>query len=308
MATVKDSIPHIIRTAEDPRQEGIWTARLSKIEHVNSKIRLLRLSLQRDGPRLHHLPGQYIDLYIPNIDVVGGFTITSPPQSSSQSQDDPHIELAVQSSPSNPPAAYLWRPAQEILNSTVTFRVGGNFVYPPPTLSQEGCQKLDRVVFVAGGVGINPIMSMISALDVLGADKAGGMTRTVRVLYASRRDKKNDETGSAEEEILFEKRLKDIAEKWKNHDRVDFKYTLFVTSGESGTERTKEDEVEDGNMATRYRRITHDDLFEALGPEGGRDHTVVYVCGLPAMTDEFVALLAKAPGMEERRVLCEKWW
>src|ERR1700712_1469423 len=49
MATVKDSIPHILRTAEDPRQQGIWSARLSKIEQVNSKIRLLRLSLPKDG-------------------------------------------------------------------------------------------------------------------------------------------------------------------------------------------------------------------------------------------------------------------
>lgn len=49
MATVKDSIPHIIRTAEDPRQNGVWSARLSRIEQINSKIRLIRLSLPRDG-------------------------------------------------------------------------------------------------------------------------------------------------------------------------------------------------------------------------------------------------------------------
>lgn len=39
---------------------------------------------------------------------------------------------------------------------------------------------------------------------------------------------------------------------------------------------------------------------------------MVYVCGVPGMTDEFVrALVAPAPGgfgMEERRVLFEKWW
>lgn len=49
MATVKDTIPHIVRTAEDPRQKGIWSANLSRIEQVNPKIRLLRLSLPRDG-------------------------------------------------------------------------------------------------------------------------------------------------------------------------------------------------------------------------------------------------------------------
>lgn len=51
MATVKESIPHIIRTADDPRQQGVWTARISEIEQVNSKIRLLKLSLPRDGVR-----------------------------------------------------------------------------------------------------------------------------------------------------------------------------------------------------------------------------------------------------------------
>lgn len=49
MATVKDSIPHIVRTAHEPRQQGMWTATLSKIEQVNSTIRLLRLSLPKDG-------------------------------------------------------------------------------------------------------------------------------------------------------------------------------------------------------------------------------------------------------------------
>jgi hypothetical protein len=49
MATVKDSIPHVIRTADDPRQSGVWPARLSKIDQINSSIRVLRLSLPKDG-------------------------------------------------------------------------------------------------------------------------------------------------------------------------------------------------------------------------------------------------------------------
>merc|ERR1711939_41547 len=300
MATVKDSIPHIVRTAEDPRQKGVWSARLSRIDQVNSKIRLLRLSLPKDGPPLRHLPGQYIDLYIPDVDVVGGFTITSPPQASAQSQDDPHIELAIQASPSNPPAAYLWRPVSEILDSTVTFRVGGNFTYPPLTLNREECENIDRVVFIAGGVGINPIMSMISAMDEVGTGtktELGGMVKTVRVLYTARRE-------GPGEDILFEKRLNDIAKKWKGNEQVDFKYTFFETSGKPG----QEEERITGNITTRLRRIKHGDLFEALGTEDSRSNTVVYVCGLPAMTDEFVELLKTAPGMDEKRVLCEKWW
>ncbi|ETI26387.1 hypothetical protein G647_03164 [Cladophialophora carrionii CBS 160.54] len=372
MASVKDSIPHIIRTAEEPRQQGVWSARLSKVDQVNSKIRLLRLSLPKDGPPLRHLPGQYVDLYIPNIDVVGGFTITSPPQASVQSQEDPHIELAIQDSPSNPPAAYLWRPVSDILDSTVSFRVGGSFVYPPPTLKREERERIDRVVFVAGGVGINPIMSMISAMHEAGANRLGGMPMEVSVLYSARREK-NAETDQ-EEDILFATRLADIAHHWKHHVQVNFRYTQFITGvkSEEPTDRSEarrsfaaaiktrfpdRPEISDqysqimqnyvsrspntvswrntysqlsrlfnsagapdlleryneidsgpGVQPTQYRRIQEHDLEEALGPEDRRDTVIVYVCGLPAMTDQFVAWFRTQRGMEEKRVLCEKWW
>ncbi|KLU88778.1 glycogenin [Magnaporthiopsis poae ATCC 64411] len=59
------------------------------------------------------------------------------------------------------------------------------------------------------------------------------------------------------------------------------------------------------------RRINRADLVEAVGPD--RRSAVVYVCGVPAMTDEFVRELT-APtdgggvGMEPHRVFFEKWW
>ena len=185
----------------------------------------------------------------------------------------------------------------------MTFRVGGNFFHPPPTLNRAECEAIDRVVFVAGGVGINPVMSMLSAMDESGVNRLGGMVKIVRVLYTSRRGE-SVETGK-EEEILFERRLKTIAQKWKDHDHIDYKYTQFITSRTTRQDQTHADEA---NVATKYRRIHHDDLFEALGPEDTRANTVIYVCGLPNMTDEYVELLQKAPGMEVRRVLCEKWW
>jgi hypothetical protein len=48
MASVNDSVPHVVRTAHEPRQAGMWQATLSKIDQVNSTIRLLRLSLLKD--------------------------------------------------------------------------------------------------------------------------------------------------------------------------------------------------------------------------------------------------------------------
>lgn len=63
----------------------------------------------------------------------------------------PYVELAVQDSPSNPSAAWLWRPHGEILGKDLKVRIGGSFVWPPASVSME---QIRKVVFVAGGVGI----------------------------------------------------------------------------------------------------------------------------------------------------------
>ena len=61
-------------------------------------------------------------------------------------------------------------------------------------------------------------------------------------------------------------------------------------------------------MVTHCRRIGHEDLLDALGPVGERKGVVVYICGPPEMTDEFVEVVKGAEGMEAGRVFCEKWW
>jgi NAD(P)H-flavin reductase len=179
-------------------------------------------------------------------------------------------------------------------------RVGGKFVYPPPELSFEEYQRIDRAMFVAGGVGVNPIMSMVSAMHGLGVGKVGGTVRCVRVLYSVKKTVR-------EEEVLFYERLSEIAESYEANGDVDFRVVLFETGGGNGPA------VDDGKEARtsvehQARRIGEADLLEALGPEKERENTVVYVCGPPEMTDEFVAVFGRANGMEQRRVLCEKWW
>lgn len=57
-----------------------------------------------------------------------------------------------------------------------------------------------------------------------------------------------------------------------------------------------------------YRRFTGEDLQTALGPIAEREKVVAYVCGPPRMTDWAVDVLRSSTGMDEKRVLCEKWW
>lgn len=191
------------------------------------------------------------------------------------------------------------------MNAPVRFRVGGNFTYPPLTLTRDEFARIDSVVFVAGGVGINPIMSMLSAMDSQGADRLGGMPKRIRLLYSSKRG--TDKHGKTEE-ILFEKRLQALAQKWIQKEAADFKCVFCETSATS-TDKVKADgEPLPSNMVVLRRRLSHDDLFEALGPVDNRENALAYICGLPAMTDDFVEILKEASGMEEKRVLCEKWW
>ena len=57
-----------------------------------------------------------------------------------------------------------------------------------------------------------------------------------------------------------------------------------------------------------FRRFEEQDLMNALGPVAQRRGVVAYVCGPRHMTDWAVQTLSSAEGMENRRVLCEKWW
>lgn len=79
----------------------------------------------------------------------GGFTLTSTPRE--ESGDEGHLELAIQKSENNPPAAWFWRDEGNVVGQRVIIRVGGGFVWPPPGVDAD---KIRRIVFVAGGVGI----------------------------------------------------------------------------------------------------------------------------------------------------------
>ena len=87
---------------------------------------------------MHFLPGQWVDLHLPNLVQPGGFTFTSAPGAQP-------LTISVRRAPANPAAAWLWRGAADVLGAAVALRVGGALVYPPPLADVR------RVLFVAGG-------------------------------------------------------------------------------------------------------------------------------------------------------------
>jgi len=293
------SLSHVERTVKEPRDNSLHIVIISRIDQVNSTIRLLRLSIPEGQPPF--LPGQWLDVHIPGIHQAGGFSITSKPSSAtpgmarfSASGDlRGYLELAVQQSPKNPPTAWLWRPIPEILDSELQVRVGGSFVWPP---SFYGVGSIKKVVFVAGGVGINPLMSILSHLAEL-----EDLPFEVRFLYTLR-DPGPPRFAST---ILFLERLARIFKE----SGVEGSLDTYLTS-KKGTGQGEKGVVlcESGDLDFRSRRITSQDLLDALGPVEQRQNTVCYVCSVPTMTDELVEQAQRAEGVDPRQVLFERWW
>ena len=153
------------------------------------------------------------------------------------------------------------------------------------------------MVFVAGGVGINPLISMVTFL-AREKESRGILGFEVVFLYSTR-----DPTGAEGlQDILFLRRLQDVSRAIGQEGE----FTLFLTSGKEAGE-AGEVKVE-GFHNLQRRRIQERDLMGALGPVKERGSTVCYICGVPGMTDDFVERVRRVDGMKEENVLFEKWW
>ena len=196
-------------------------------------------------------------------------------------------------------------------------RVGGSFVFPPPTFSfpsaTEG-RELRRVVFIAGGVGVNPLVSMLSFICEEAGRKAEegegveGKGLKVKFLYST---KVPPEGG-----ILFLDRLKKVFK--TGLLGMGSRLKVFLTASASaslGIDRKGEETSwggiegqEKGIVEIKKRRIEEKDLEDAIGKKGDREGTIVYICGVPGMTDGFVERVAGMEGMSRERVFGERWW
>ncbi|KAK4251053.1 hypothetical protein C7999DRAFT_28369 [Corynascus novoguineensis] len=336
---------HIERTAHEPRDASLHTLTISRIIQASPTVRIFHLTTPQNNS-ITFLPGQWVDLYPPpeaGIPKPGGFTITSSPslalpkhkqtqtahapvkkevERNDQEKESPYIELAIQSSPQNPVAAYLFLPSSQLLHTPVRVRIGGSFVFPPPPALLAPSSFLRKVVLVAGGMGINPLMSMLSWIGEQAslAAAAGGNGDSwgeveVEVLYSVRNPRHQEEKSSGAGSgsgILFLERI----ERLFRGGTVKGRLRLFLTEATSvdgGAEEAEERGVVSceggvGEVPFLRRRMTVDDVIEAVGKD--KDGTVIYVCGVPSMTDEFVEALVSPEGygMDKKRVLFEKWW
>jgi ferredoxin-NADP reductase len=200
-------------------------------------------------------------------------------------------------------------------------RVGGSFTFPPclspsSTTAHVDVNVIKRLVFVAGGVGINPLMSMLSSIYSL---PPAERTFSITFLYSV----KCPQGEQSADKILFLDRLastfhslgreeKEMDESNSNNSNSSkLRFSLFLTGSEDEEGEVVSREPESNHpLRTKFkgRRLGKDDLIEALGPVEERGDTLCYICGVASMTDELVAEARAAEGMSAERVLCEKWW
>ncbi|KAI1902482.1 hypothetical protein AGOR_G00045220 [Albula goreensis] len=277
--TSRRKTDHLERTATNSRQMSIFPAKVCGIMSETDSVRRLRLSVPH--PDFSFKAGQWVDFFIPGLEKVGGFSICSSP---ALLRREGVIELAVKYS-AHPPAHWIHRTCT--LDSEVELRVGGDFFFDPAP--SGGPVDL---LLVAGGVGINPLYSiLLHAADLQRHLLAGGRgyePGTVQLCYSAK----------SADDLLFKRSIIAACREFPGKFSCDF----HLTRQNEDIDPELRPFVSGGRISDQVLR----DHLERLGRNGERE-TVCYLCGPPPMI-ESVSRQLQHLGLSRDRILFEKWW
>lgn len=262
---------HLERTASNYRQNALYPARVCGIANESETVKRLQLAVH---PDFNFKAGQWVDFFIPGMEKVGGFSICSSPATL---QREGIIELAVKYA-KHPPAH--WIHTQCKVDSHVAMRVGGNFYFDP--LPSD--PRVD-LLLVAGGVGINPLYSiLLHAADLLrlrppGRDCTIG---SAHLCYSAKNT----------QELLFKNTIIDVCQELPQ----TFSCNLHITQQGAAVEQ-------DLQAYMNHGRISEEELRRHVNPQT----TLCFLCGPPPMI-EGVSHTLLGLGLPPDRILFEKWW
>uniref|UniRef100_A0A8D2B5P1 Oxidoreductase NAD-binding domain-containing protein 1 n=1 Tax=Sciurus vulgaris TaxID=55149 RepID=A0A8D2B5P1_SCIVU len=263
---------HLERTATVMRREVVAAAKVCGAASESPSVKSLRLLIADKD--FSFKAGQWIDFFIPGVSVVGGFSICSSPRLLEQER---MIELAVKYT-NHPPA--LWVHNKCTLDSEVAVRVGGDFFFDPqPTDAPR------NLVLIAGGVGINPLLSILRHSADLHRERAnkgsGYEIGTIKLFYSAKNTS----------ELLFKKNIFDLV----NEFPEKIACSLHVTKQTTQISAELKPYITEG-------RITEEEIKDHISKE-----TLFYICGPPPMTDFFSKQLENNHVPKEH-ICFEKWW
>jgi len=230
-------------------------ARIAAVEQLTPTTK--RFTLDLVGGELRFTPGQYVRLTarIDGREASGGYTITSSPSRTDR------FELTVKQAATHPVTRFL--------HERVTV---GDVVHVEGPKGAFTCEPApgDRLVLVAGGIGITPLLSMVRAVD------DAPHTARCTLLYSA----------AAPSELVQHRELEDMASR---NPAIRCHFTVTRPGSETWSGRV-------GRVDAAWLRFA-----------GVERATRVYVCGPPPMIDDIVRQLEQL-GVHEDRVRFEKWW
>lgn len=154
-------IPRELMTAKE------YVTTIASIEDLTHDIKLVRFKLI-DPDHIDFLPGQYIQLKVPGIDVIRAYSIASNPKIKDE------LELIIRLVPKGAATSFVFR-ALELKDKVIITGPYGDFY-----LREDSNRD---IICIAGGSGKAPIRSILSVL----ADQ--GMTRKVKYFFGAKTKK-----------------------------------------------------------------------------------------------------------------------
>lgn len=245
-------------------------ARILEVREQTPTVREFTFEIAE--PDFTFKPGNWVDFFIEGVDKVGGYSMCSTPA------ELPKLRLAVKRS-KHPPAAWCHSEAA-VPDTVVHVKSGGQFHWDPE-VDGPGTEHL---LLVAGGIGINPLYSILQAASAAPAGDLPDL-RCITLLYSAGRPS----------ELAFRSHLEELA---KSDQRIRLRL--------HATRNFDPEEAWDAGSAERIDSAALDEALASAAADRAR--VLAYVCGPPAMTDELVALLQGELGLPRHRVRFEKWW
>ncbi|KAG7500411.1 hypothetical protein JOB18_017703 [Solea senegalensis] len=269
----KRKMDHLERTASNSRQNAVYPAEVCGIINESETVKRLRIAVH---PDFSFKAGQWVDFFIPGVEKVGGFSMCSSP---GLLQREGVIDLAVKYT-QHPPAH--WVHTMCTVGSKVDMRVGGDFFFDP-----SPSDPAVDLLLVAGGVGINPLYSiLLHTADLLRLNHASG-GRDYNIgsahLFFSAKNA---------HELLFKDSITEVCREFPDKFSCNFHITQRSTDVDPHPQ-----------SSMNHGRITEAELRARVHPQ----RTLCYLCGPPPMIEAISKTLMDL-GLPKDRIVFEQWW
>ncbi|XP_068189378.1 oxidoreductase NAD-binding domain-containing protein 1 isoform X2 [Antennarius striatus] len=269
----KRQMDHLERTASNYRQNALFPAQVCGIVSESETVKRLRIAVH---PDFSFKAGQWVDFFIPGVETVGGFSMCSSP---GLLQRECIVELAVKYA-KHPPAH--WIHSTCTVGSQVAMRVGGDFFFDP----SPSDPSVD-LLLVAGGVGINPLYSiLLHSIDLLRVNHtSGGRSYNIGSIHLYYSAKNT-------EELLFKSSIIEACREFPDKFSCEFHVTQQSTDVDPHLQ-----------SFLKRGRVTEKELQAHVDPQ----RTLCFLCGPPPMIETLSKSLVDLR-LPKDRILFEKWW